>query len=138
MTSVAHDAECNQRCVDDPVHNSLQFSCGGKRYFVSVYLGKCCSILSTCSFIHSGYFYSASSSPLLLRGASKHSTNAVYDFHAEAPQGTNNNLLLFMNKQQIFRSLNHRSFVLAYFYVESLSMSRFGATPFWGERSSKN
>ena len=39
------------------------------------------------SFIHSGYFYSASSSPLLLRGA--HDTARMFtvlEFHAEAPQ----------------------------------------------------
>ena len=37
--------------------------------------------------IHSGYFYSDSSSPLLLRGAPD-STNTVSEFHAEAPQAT--------------------------------------------------
>ena len=36
------------------------------------------------SFIHSGYFYSASSSPLLLRGAPDYSTDTVSEFHAEA------------------------------------------------------
>src|SRR6218665_3509577 len=41
-----------------------------------------------CVFIHSGYFYSASSSPLLLRGAPDYSTNTVSEFHAEAPQAT--------------------------------------------------
>ena len=36
------------------------------------------------SFIHSGYFYSAPSSPLLLRGAPDYSTGTVSEFHAEA------------------------------------------------------
>src|SRR6218665_3953468 len=38
------------------------------------------------SVIHSGHFYSASSSPLLglLRGAPDYSTDTVSDFHAEA------------------------------------------------------
>ena len=36
------------------------------------------------TFIHSGHFYSASSSPLLLRGAPDYSTNTVSEFHAEA------------------------------------------------------
>src|SRR6218665_2346498 len=36
--------------------------------------------------IHSGYFYGASSSPLLLRGAPDYSTDTVLEFHAEAPQ----------------------------------------------------
>src|SRR6218665_1884914 len=35
-----------------------------------------------CSFIHSGYFYSASSSPLLL------SMDTVSEFHTKAPQAT--------------------------------------------------
>ena len=35
------------------------------------------------SFIHSGHFYSASSSPLLLRGAPDYSTDTVSEFHAE-------------------------------------------------------
>src|SRR6218665_578446 len=34
------------------------------------------------SFIHSGYFYSAPSSPLLLRGAPDYSTDTVSEFHA--------------------------------------------------------
>src|SRR6218665_1567004 len=36
------------------------------------------------SFIHSGHFYSAPSSPLLLRGAPDYRTNTVSEFHAEA------------------------------------------------------
>ena len=36
------------------------------------------------SFIHSGHFYSAPSSPLLLRGAPDYSTDTVLEFHAEA------------------------------------------------------
>src|SRR6218665_2303681 len=35
------------------------------------------------SFIHSGHFYSTSSSPLLLRGAHDYSTDTVSEFHAE-------------------------------------------------------
>ena len=38
----------------------------------------------TYSFIHSGHFYSAPSSPLLLRGAPDYSTDTVSEFHAEA------------------------------------------------------
>src|SRR6218665_3812614 len=36
------------------------------------------------SFIHYGHFYSAPSSPLLLRGATDYSTDTVSEFHAEA------------------------------------------------------
>src|SRR6218665_2025114 len=36
------------------------------------------------SFNHSGHFYSAPSSPLLLRGAPDYSTDTVSEFHAEA------------------------------------------------------
>ena len=36
------------------------------------------------SFIHSGHFYSASSSPLLLRGAPDYSTDTVSKFHTKA------------------------------------------------------
>src|SRR6218665_575625 len=36
------------------------------------------------SFIHSGHFYSAPSSPLLLSGAPDYSTDTVSEFHAEA------------------------------------------------------
>ena len=36
------------------------------------------------SFIHSVHFYSAPSSPLLLRGAPDYSTDTVSEFHAEA------------------------------------------------------
>src|SRR6218665_1762136 len=36
------------------------------------------------SFIRSGHFYSAPSSPLLLRGAPDYSTDTVSEFHAEA------------------------------------------------------
>src|SRR6218665_2416238 len=39
---------------------------------------------SPYSFIHSGHFYSAPSSPLLLRGAPDYSTDTVSEFHAEA------------------------------------------------------
>src|SRR6218665_2822822 len=35
------------------------------------------------SFIHSGHFYSAPSSPLLLRGAPDYNTDTVSEFHAE-------------------------------------------------------
>jgi len=37
---------------------------------------------------HSGYFCSASSSPLLFRGDPEHSTDTVSEFHAEASQAT--------------------------------------------------
>ena len=40
------------------------------------------------SFIHSGHFYSAASSPQLLRSAPDHSTYTVSEFHAKAPQAT--------------------------------------------------
>ena len=36
------------------------------------------------SFIHSGHFYSAPSSPLLLRGVPDYNTDTVSEFHAEA------------------------------------------------------
>ena len=36
------------------------------------------------SFIHSGHFYSAPSSPLPLRGAPDYSMDTVSEFHAEA------------------------------------------------------
>src|SRR6218665_1171907 len=36
------------------------------------------------SFIHSGHFYSAPSSPLPLRGAPDYRTDTVSEFHAEA------------------------------------------------------
>ena len=39
---------------------------------------------SAYNFIHSGHFYSAPSSPLLLRGAPDYSTDTVLEFHAEA------------------------------------------------------
>src|SRR6218665_2029672 len=39
---------------------------------------------SFISFIHSGHFYSASSSPLLFRGAPDYSTDTVPELHAEA------------------------------------------------------
>ena len=42
------------------------------------------------SFIHSDNFYSASSSPLLLRGAPDYRTNTVSEFHAEAHRQTTN------------------------------------------------
>src|SRR6218665_1234672 len=43
------------------------------------------TVLCCIQFIHSGYFYSASSSPLLLRGAPD---IALILCHAEAPQAT--------------------------------------------------
>src|SRR6218665_927900 len=42
------------------------------------------SSLPSASFIHSGHFYSAPSSPLLLRGAPDYSADTVSEFHAEA------------------------------------------------------
>ena len=41
-------------------------------------------IMDIHSFIHSGHFYSAPSSPLLLRGTPDYSTATVSEFHAEA------------------------------------------------------
>ena|SRR6218665_936744 len=47
-----------------------------------------CSVLHhyyiSLSFIHSYHFYSAPSSPLLLRGAPDYSTDTVSELHAEA------------------------------------------------------
>ena|SRR6218665_3842542 len=40
--------------------------------------------ISMYAFIHSGHFYSASSSPLLLRGAPDYSTNTVSEIRAES------------------------------------------------------
>src|SRR6218665_447425 len=46
------------------------------------------------SFIYSGYFYSASSSPLCTtQRRSRHSTDTVPEFHAEAPQATVSEIL---------------------------------------------
>ena len=42
------------------------------------------SLLMIGLFIHSGHFYSAPSSPLLLRGAPDYSADTVSEFHAEA------------------------------------------------------
>ena len=59
-----------------------------------MYLQKCVYMYaSMCAFIqtfsHSGYFYSASSNPLLYtQRRSRHSTDPVSEFHAEAPQAT--------------------------------------------------
>ena len=47
----------------------------GRSYFSCVHI---------LSFIHSGHFYSAPSSPLPLRGAPDYSTDTVSEFHAEA------------------------------------------------------
>src|SRR6218665_198309 len=45
---------------------------------------RCRLCLYIYSFIHSGHFYSAPSSPLLLRDAPDYSTDTVSEFHAEA------------------------------------------------------
>src|SRR6218665_2457790 len=42
------------------------------------------SLIHSFIFIHSGHFYSAPSSPLLLRGALDYSTDTVSEFYAEA------------------------------------------------------
>ena len=51
-------------------------------------VGSCAEVTgqrdSKYSFIHSGHFYSAPSSPLLLGGAPDYSTDTVSEFHAEA------------------------------------------------------
>src|SRR6218665_1049452 len=44
----------------------------------------CRVVFNTHSFIHSGHFYCAPSSPLLLRGAPDYSTDTVSEFHTEA------------------------------------------------------
>ena len=41
-------------------------------------------------YVHSSYFYSAASSPLLTQRLSRHSTDTVSEFHAEAPLPTAN------------------------------------------------
>src|SRR6218665_905063 len=43
---------------------------------------------STMQFIHSGYFISAYSSPLLLRGAPDYNIDTVLEFPSEAPQAS--------------------------------------------------
>ena len=53
-----------------------------------MYRGKWTGRVLCCSFIHSGYFYSASSSPLLLRGAPSTARILCREFHAKAPQAT--------------------------------------------------
>ena len=40
------------------------------------------------TFIPSGYFYSSSSYPLLLRGAPDYSIDTMSKFHSEAPQAS--------------------------------------------------
>src|SRR6218665_2120582 len=42
------------------------------------------SVIIIVGFIHSGHFYSATSSPLLLIGAPDYSTDTVWEFHTEA------------------------------------------------------
>ena len=61
----------------------------GTLYKLSKWMSECPPVstyvvISTYSFIHSGHFYSTSSSPLLLRGALDYSTDTVSEFHAEA------------------------------------------------------
>src|SRR6218665_1383709 len=52
---------------------------------VLLYGSECWCLKREVSFIHSfGHFYSAPSSPLLLRGAPDYSTDTVSEFHAEA------------------------------------------------------
>src|SRR6218665_1636364 len=57
-------------------------------YFCHCLCVTCCDLLACLinedSFIHSGHFYSAPSSPLLIRGAPDYSTDTVSEFHAEA------------------------------------------------------
>ena len=50
--------------------------------YAELYIHSC--IHSWINFFHSGHFYSAPSSPLLLRGAPDYSTDTVSEFHAEA------------------------------------------------------
>src|SRR6218665_435415 len=49
-----------------------------------IILWRFCSLPIQHYFIHSGYFYSASSSPILLTGALDYSTDTVSEFHAAA------------------------------------------------------
>src|SRR6218665_222531 len=65
------------------------------------------------SFIHSDYFYSTSSSPLLLRG-SPDSTGTVPEFHAGAPQAT------------VSEGLAQSSYVAARGGVEQMSLQTKG------------
>ena len=58
--------------MDASVFNNMNSS-------VNIWSGRCNN-----SLIHSSHFYSASSSPLLLRSASDYSTDTVSKFHAEA------------------------------------------------------
>jgi len=57
-----------------------------QRNVYEIYYGILVKLLLTYlhSFIHSGHFYSAPPSPLLLRGAPDYSTVTVSEFHAEA------------------------------------------------------
>src|SRR6218665_1456816 len=68
-------------------NNEFLYEMWSKAVRVSVCIGPtslCMHVYSFIhSFIHSGHFYSASSSPLLLRGAPDHSTDTVSEFHAE-------------------------------------------------------
>src|SRR6218665_3339935 len=65
-------------------HHALNDYLTGIRGFSHNYLCHTVTTLSIHSFIHSGHFYSAPSSPLLLRGAPDYSTDTVSEFHAEA------------------------------------------------------
>src|SRR6218665_1278183 len=51
-------------------------------------IGFTVTFITCSSFIHSGYFNSISSSPLLLRGAPDTARIPCWEFHAEAPQAT--------------------------------------------------
>src|SRR6218665_807781 len=74
-----------QACVQIPKQFGEIAAFGGSNIEPSVRscFEKVTHILS-CSFIHSGHFYSAPSSPLLLRGPPHYSTATVSEFHAEA------------------------------------------------------
>src|SRR6218665_1170577 len=53
--------------------------------YVCIYVCMCIRMYVYAYYMHSfGHFYSAPSSPLLLRGAPDYSTDTVSEFHAEA------------------------------------------------------
>src|SRR6218665_2880646 len=56
------------------------------KFYKDAFISLCYSVLSSNQTISidSGHFYSAPSSPLLLRGAPDYSTDTVSEFHAEA------------------------------------------------------
>src|SRR6218665_2333549 len=70
-----HFLKCSNQTSITSVRSKIFSFC--KKYFEA-------NPVQIHSFIHSGYFYSASSSPLPFRGAPDYSTDTVSEFHAEA------------------------------------------------------